>query len=255
MIELNFQDAFPSLPLGDIYPLSARAKSWLARASKRGDFSGKPHTQIAGGVYMLSGLDYHHRQFMIHIEQLAPYYARKNVFLEHVHELRSGSPVSVSPLIPTEIERDHLDALHHEAVAYLNRLGQFVSFAKAMELEAMCLRAKELLSFRNKHTAHRSIDDPRKEPFELQEMHAMAFNFYQLNNGSFPIFQIDDQGHHINFHMRDDHTVLMDEAMALLQSLHAIPVDTVNAYTAFERAAKARRPLLYVGRRPHYADY
>ena len=226
MMEFNFQDAFPSLPLGDIYPLSVRAKSWLARASKRGGFLGKPQTQIAGGVYMLSGLDYHHRQFMIHIEQLAPYYARKNAFLEHARELPSGS--TVSPPKPTEIERDRLDALHHEAVAYLNRLGQFVSFAKAMELEAMCPRANELLSFRNKHTAHRSIDDPRKEPFELQEMHAMAFNFYQLNNGSFPIFQIYDQGHHINFHMRDDHTVLMADAMVLFQSLHSIPVDAVN---------------------------
>ena len=150
MIEFNFQDAFLSLPLGDIYPLSARAESWLARASKRGGFLGKPHTQIAGGVFMLSGLDYHHRQFMINIEHLAPYYARKNAFLEHDCELPSGS--TVSPPFPTEIERDHLDALHHEAVAYLNRLGQFVYFAKAMELEAMCPRAKDLLSFRNKRT-------------------------------------------------------------------------------------------------------
>jgi len=229
MMEFNFQDAFPSLPLGDIYPLSARAQSWLARASKRSDFLDKPSTQIAGAVYMLCGLDYHHRQFVIHIEQLAPYYTRKKAFLEHIRELPSGSAVSPQNIFPTEIERDHLDALHHEAVAYINRLGQFVSFAKAMKLEAMCTRAKELISFRNKHTAHRSIDDPRDEPFELQEMHAMAFNFYQLNNGAFPIFQIYDQGHHINFHMRDDHAVLMDEAMALLQSLYAVPTDTVNA--------------------------
>ena len=219
MIEFNFQDAFPSLPLGDIYPLSARAKSWLARASKRGDFLDKPPTQIAGGVYMLSGLDYHHLQFMIHIEQLTLYHARKSTFSEYIRELPSGS--TVSPPSPTEIERNHLDALHHEAIAYLNRLGQFVSFAKAMKLEAMCPRAKELLSFRHKHTAHRSIDKPRNESFELQEMHAMAFHFGQLSNGTFPIFQIYDQEHHIYFNMRDDHTVLMDEAMALLQSLYS----------------------------------
>jgi|GEM_PF-3186787 len=229
MIEFNFQDELPLLPLGDIYPISARAKSWLARASKRGGFLGKPPTQIAGGICMLSGLDYHHCQFMSHFEQLAPYYARKKVFLGHIAELPSGSTVSPQNLFPTEIEKNRLDALHHEAVAYINRLGQFVFFAKAMKLEVMCPRAKELLSFRNKHTAHRSIDDPRNEPFELQEMHAMAFNFYQLNDGSFPIFQIYDHGHHINFHMRDDHVVLMNEAMALLQSLHEIPVDAVNA--------------------------
>ncbi|MFA7301933.1 MAG: hypothetical protein WC069_06505 [Candidatus Shapirobacteria bacterium] len=228
MMEFNFQDAFPSLPLADIYPLSARAQSWLARASKRSDFLDKPSTQIAGAIYMLCGLDYHHRQFMSHIEQLSPYYARKKEFLEHICELPNDSSVSPQNIFPTEIERDHLDALHHVAVAYINRLGQFISFAKAMKLEAMCTRAKELISFRNKHTAHRSIDDPRNETFELQEMHAMAFNFYQLNNGAFPIFQIYDQGHHINFHMRDDHAVLMDEAMAMLQSLYAVPTDTVN---------------------------
>ena len=223
----NFQDAFPSLPLGDIYPLSARAQSWLARASKRGDFLDKPSTQIAGGVYMLSGLDYHHRQFMLHIEQLAPYYAIKSAFLEHIRELPSGS--TVSPPIPTEIERDHLDALHHEAIAYINRLGQFVFFAEAMQLKSKLPRAKELLTFRHKHTAHRSIDKPRKESFELQEMQAMAFHFGQLDNSSFPVFQIYDQGPHITFHMRDDHAVLMDEAMALLQSLYAAPIDSVNA--------------------------
>ena len=93
----NFQDAFPSLPRGDIYPFSARAQSWLARVSKRGDFLDKPSTQIAGGVYMLSGLDYHHRQFMLHIEQLAPYYAKKSDFLENIRELPSGSTVFSLP--------------------------------------------------------------------------------------------------------------------------------------------------------------
>ncbi len=157
---------------------------------------------------MLSGLDYHHRQFMIHIEQLAPYYARSSAFAEYIRELPSGSVVS--PPIPTDVERGHLDALHHEAVAYLNRLGQFVYFAEAVQLESMLPRAKELLIFRHKHTSHRSIDKPRNESIELREMHAMAFNFYQYDNGSFPIFQIHDQEHHIEFHMRDDHAVLMD---------------------------------------------
>jgi hypothetical protein len=222
-VKFNFTDAFPSLPLGDIFPISARAQSWLARASKRDDFLDDLSTQIAGAVYMLSGLDYHHRQFMGHVDQLAPYYTRKNAFLEHIRGLPSGS--TVSPPVTTEIEKDHLDAIHHEAVAYLSRLGQFVSFAKAMKLEAMLPRAKELLSFRNKHTAHRSIDAPRGEPLELREMHAMSFNFYQLNTGSFPVFQIYDQGHYITFHMRDDHTAIMGEAMALLQLLYAVPFD------------------------------
>ena len=46
---------------------------------------------------MLSGLDYHHRQFMLHIEQLAPYYAKKSDFLENIRELPSGSTVFSLP--------------------------------------------------------------------------------------------------------------------------------------------------------------
>lgn len=223
MIEFNFQDACPSLPLCDIHPISARAKSWLARAAKQ-DLLDKPHAQIAGAVNMLSGLDYHHRKFMLHVEQLAPLYTRRNAFLEHVAGLPGGS--TSHPIFPTVIERDHLDGLDHEAVAYIGRLGQFFAFAKAMQLESLLPRAKELISFRHKHTAHRSIDAPKNEPLELQEMHAMAFNFHQLNSGpndgSFPLFQLYDQGRHITFHMRNDHPVLMDEAMALFQSLHAV---------------------------------
>lgn len=219
MIEFNFQDSFPLLPLNEIYPISVRAQSWLSRASKISNFSGKPQTQILGGVLFLSGLDYHHDQFLSYFERLEPYYLRK---IEFMAQMRQTGNSTLSPL-PSHTEKFHLDAMHHEAVAYINRLGQFMYFAKAMNLDAICLKGKELLSFRNKHTAHRSIDDPRGESLDIKEMQAMAFNFYQLNDGSsFPIFQIQQSGQTINFHMRDDHVVVMKEAMALLEAL--IPV-------------------------------
>jgi hypothetical protein len=218
MIEFNFQDAFPLSPLNEIHPISVRAQSWLSRASKISNFLGKPQTQILGGVLFLSGLDYHHDQFLKHYKNLKPYYLRKKRFMEQM--CKAGSS-ELSPL-PSHIEKNHLDAMHHEAVAYINRLGQFMYFAKAMKLDAICLRGKELLSFRNKHTAHRSIDDPRGESLDVKEMQAMAFNFYQLNDGSFPIFQIQQAGQIVNFHMRDDHVVVMKEAMALLETLTAI---------------------------------
>lgn len=218
MIEFNFSDAFPLLPLNEIHPISVRAQSWFSRASKIGDFFGKPQTQILGGVLFLSGLDYHHDQFLSHYKKLKPYYLRKKRFME---QMRQANNSALSPL-PNHTEKAYLDAMHHEAVAYINRLGQFMYFAKAMNLDAICSRGKELLSFRNKHTAHRSIDDPRGEPLDIKEMQAMAFNFYQLNDGSFPIFQIQQSGQAINFHMRDDHVVVMKEAMALLETLTPI---------------------------------
>ncbi len=155
MMDFNFQDAWPSLPLGDIYPLSVRAESWLARASRQGGFSDKSPAQIAGAVSMLCGLDYHHGQFMTRFEKLTPYYARRNAFLEHVQN--NHRPGGIALPIPTEPEKAHIDALHHEAVAYLNRVGQFVYFADAMHLKARLPRATELLSFRNKHTSYGQI--------------------------------------------------------------------------------------------------
>lgn len=219
MIEFNFPDAFPLSPLNEIHPISVRAQSWLSRASKTSDFLGKPQTQIAGGVLFLSGLDYHHDQFLDHFERLDSYYSRKIEFMRQVRETGSSA---LSP-IPNHSEKFHLDAMHHEAVAYINRLGQFMYFAKAMGLDTICSRGKELLSFRNKHTAHRSIDSPRSESLEMKEMQAMAFNFYQLNDGSsFPIFQIQQSEQTINFHMRDDHVVVMQESMRLLETLTPI---------------------------------
>lgn len=219
MIKFNFPDAFPLSPLNEIHPISVRAQSWLSRASKISDFLGKPHTQILGGVLFLSGLDYHHDQFLSHFDSLESYYVRKIKFMAQMRQTGSSE---LSP-IPNRTEKFHLDAIHHEAVAYINRLGQFMYFAKAMGLDAECQRGKELLSFRNKHTAHRSIDDPRGESIDIKEMQAMAFNFYQLSDNSlFPIFQIQQSEQTINFHMRDDHLVVMKEAMALLEILTPI---------------------------------
>src|SRR5437588_6252521 len=42
----NFADPFPNLPLGDVVPLSARALSWLARASKGNTFPQDRYVQI-----------------------------------------------------------------------------------------------------------------------------------------------------------------------------------------------------------------
>ena len=124
----------------------------------------------------------------------------------------------------TEAEQEHFDALNHEAVAYINRLGQFFYFAKAMKLQAQLSRTNELICFRHKYTAHRSIDNPRDETLELKEMQAMTFGFYHLSTGSFPVFQMYDQskGQHVNFHMCNDHPMIMEEAMHLFQTIHAV---------------------------------
>lgn len=74
--------------------------------------------------------------------------------------------------------------LRHEAIAYLNRVGQYWYFAKSdfvvQQLGVVSIpRLDELMMLRNKHAAHRSIDNPRKADTEhAQEVHAMCMSGY-----------------------------------------------------------------------------
>ena len=72
--------------------------------------------QIAGGAKMLGGLDFHHENFLNRLNHLAQYYQRQAARLKHAMEKQSGEPLS--PLA-TASEQVVLDALHHEAFAYL----------------------------------------------------------------------------------------------------------------------------------------
>ena len=216
----NFTDPFPALKLQDIFPLSARALSWLARASKDTTFPQPRSVQIAGGAIMLGGLEYHHGNFLERLNHLASYYDRLAARMRDLMEHRPGEPPWP---MATESERTIFDALDHEAFAYLNRLGQFHTFAKACSVEHLIPHASELMLFRHKHTAHRSIDVPWPEDDpQLQEAHAMAFGFHHLSVGFFPVFQIHDHQRFVEFHMRDDHPVIMRQALEALQAIHPV---------------------------------
>ena len=169
---------------------------------------------------MLSGLDYHHSRFMAGVAQLAPYYQRMSALMKRAADQSQGGTVSLP--ISTNCEVSYLDACEHEAIAYLNRLGQFWYFARAMKLQALLPRAGRLLPFRHRHGAHRSIDMPGHEAPESREFDAMAFNFVRSTQDSFPVFHIDGNEGHVTFRMCDDHPVIMDEAMQLFQRIHVV---------------------------------
>jgi hypothetical protein len=79
--------------------------------------------------------------------------------------------------------------------------------------------------FRHKHTAHRSIDAPHNVDVPaVMEKQAMAFGFGQMfGRDYFPMFQIHDhRGVYVHFHMRDDHPVIMQQALDLLQKIQAV---------------------------------
>lgn len=218
-----FFDQFPNLRLLEIFPLSVRAMCWLARAPLNNIFPKEKVVQIAGGVSMLGGLDYHHNHFISQFHQLASYYKRHESYLrDSMNGHRSNLPYPNS----TEAERQILNSLEHEAIAYINRIGQFYYFAEALGHQSCLLRASELMDFRNKHTAHRSIDKTRRgEAVHERMWQAMSFGFYHLSIGSFPVFQISNKGQIIELHMRDDHPIIMKQALSVLQAIHSMPGD------------------------------
>jgi hypothetical protein len=216
----HFTDPNPDRELREIAPVSLRALSWLARASQDTSFPHNRIVQIAGGARILGSLEYHHQNFMQQVKGLEPYYTRHAQWLNSV----LGKMVSEEDL-PTlrEAEQRTKEVLNHEAIAYINRLGQFFTFSRSLRVEAAMPRASELMLFRHKHTAHRSVDAPKKEDTpHFQEVHAMSFTFHFMSIASFPVFQILNSNKVVTFHMSDDHRTVMDEAFEALQAIHFV---------------------------------
>ena len=225
---VNFTDPNEGVPLADICPMSDRAFSLMAR-SKNLPVLQNSFINIFGAIEMMKGLTYHHARFMEHIASC----------------YRTASSLKIE------------EAIRHEAVAYLNRLGQFWMFAESDLVKEICPTIKEVLPtidkfivFRHKHTAHRSIDKPRKDDSEgLQVMNAISLSILggslfglkaghsesdlsemetekdygifkrDLFKNNYLMFQIYDAQSetHVNFSMERDHESIMAEAYELIR--------------------------------------
>jgi len=154
----RLEDPCPAKPLGQIIPLSLRAWSALVRSKDKTVFE-RGFLNLVGAVDMMRGLDYHHDNFCAIINAIA--------------EVRLLDPVSKQKKL----------MLIHEAVAYLNRLGQFYHFASSDFVTTAVNNWKSIIPtiikfkrFRDKHSAHRSLDKPRQDSPHLQQVHAWALS-------------------------------------------------------------------------------
>ena len=219
----HYEDPCPGVPLNDIEPIITRARSWLARVANE-----LPHSeniQLGGALFMLSGMEYHYTAVQEHLAQLA-----SNIALSAAWAVRWKQSLDRNEVFnehhfkPTAIEQEHLIQIAHDAVAYVNRLGQFYSFAKAKDKHRFLVRTSELMIFRHKHTAHRSIDAPRADDtYESKWSQAASMGgFYTTLLGGTPIFQMpDSQGNWQTFNILKDHPVLLAECMATLDAIHS----------------------------------
>lgn len=217
-----YTDPNPGVPLQSIGDVIERAQSWLAGVAN--DLPHEDNIQLGGAVFMLEGMVYHHAAVQNHLTQV-----QKHIDSLKKRSVRWNDAISrnesFNELIPTSTftEEKHLRQIAHEAVAYINRMGQFFSFAKNKSQQMILVRATELKIFRDKHTAHRSIDYPwTKDTYESKWSQAASLGgFSTMMSGGSPIFQIKDENNNWQvFNILADHPILISECMAVLEAIH-----------------------------------
>jgi len=222
----NLVDANPGKELHVIQPLSARARALLVRNRTSPNLKGSGFIIVVGAIEMLEGLEYHHDNIIRIADALA-----------------SGAPV-----LGTDVD--------HEAVAYINRLGQFFYFAQSEfvrkathESPILIPTIAKFMIFRNKHSAHRSIDFPQRETEGEKIAHARALSSMMgtlfspkpnkpqmrlpdhatelkqfqrdLWKDNYKTFQTFDSstGTHINFIVEVEHPKIVEETYRVLEQL------------------------------------
>lgn len=219
----HYRDPCAGMPLKEVEPVIVRAHSWLARVAN--ELPHEENIQIGGAVFMLSGMDYHFASVLHHLASLKDYLAKSaGHFAKWKLSRDRDEAFAERHVEPTEIEQKHLTDIAHDAVAYINRLGQFHAFARVKAKAHLLTRTSELMIFRNKHTAHRSIDDPRKDD-DYMSMWSQAVSmggFGTLLREGAPIFQIpDSKNNWQDFSILKDHPILLGECMETLEAIHA----------------------------------
>jgi hypothetical protein len=212
-------------------PPERRAHAWFARAWNSGAIPELDFELFGGAAIMIEGLVYHYRSFVSHHKKL-------NAFIRAVRkENRKGSVAFVSGGYAlrslTKKERAAARACAHEAIAYLNRLGQFYYFAKSTRINRAddLRRVTDLMPIRMKFAAHRSIDAPRGEAENVLRNQAFSFahNIFSGQGIEFEFFTDDG---HIRFRLQEEHPLVMKECFAVLQRF----------YPQQKRANKAPEP-------------
>ena len=205
----TIKDPAPDLALPEISILSERAKALMFRSSSpllKSDF-----IQIYGVTSILAGIEYHFANFM-----------------KAFGKLRS-------------IEEPVSQAVLHEAVAWLNRVGQFDAFRRSdlLKKNAPANAAptiEHVMPFRNKHAAHRSVDAPHGENPSTRPLHAimlseLGFTYWtsrqppqtpgvDIKQTHYLAFQIRLNGAESrNLVIERDHPKVMQEGYGLIEAL------------------------------------
>ena len=195
--EWTIKDHYPDKNLQDIQPISLRAYSLVSRNSK-GLETKEGALNLLGALDMMEALDYHFKNF-IEFGKMANTINQK-----------------------------------HEAVAYINRVGQLYYFTKSsftkkynLEPKLMMPKLDELIIFRMKNTAHRSLDAPKTEDLdEYQNRQAFTFlgatsmKFLNDDQYVFPNYnKVAKETEWRYFTPAADHPIIMKESYELVEKI------------------------------------
>jgi hypothetical protein len=219
------------IPLGDGNPGKAlsrlpddiRARTWFVRAWNSGAIPERDFELFGGAVGMIEGMVHHYQSFLSHHRKLTNFIAaiRKEHRKGATAAFMSGG-YTLRGL--TAKERAAARACAHEAIAYINRLGQFYYFAKSARINRanVLRRVTALMPIRMKFTAHRSIDAPRDE--EEHTLRNQAFTFATSHfSGQGILFEFYEGETFLHFRLQEEHPVIMKECSAVLRHFYPLP--------------------------------
>jgi len=184
-------DHFPGVAIDAIPLLSDKLNSLYARAIDSEHLQSS-FMQLAGIIFMAKELEYHFSNF----QRLVNF---------------AGLP-TVERFNDSERNKS-IDEAKFEAIAFINTVGRVNAWIHHLHAHAPKI-AEISQSFRNKHTAHRSIDAPHGESDDLQDLQAFVFMSNLWNSQGDLIFQIQKElGESAELNITHEHQTIMDEIL------------------------------------------
>ncbi len=195
-------DHFPGVAIDAIPLLSDKLNSLYARAID-GEHLKSSFMQLAGIIFMAKELEYHFSNFqrLVNFAEL-PTVERFN-----------------------DNERyKSIDEAKFEAIAYINTVGRINAWI--LHIHAHAPKITEISrSFRNKHTAHRSIDAPHGESDDLQDLQAFVFMSNLWNSQGDLIFQIQKElGETVELNITQENQTILDEILGAFSNVLEVSV-------------------------------
>ncbi len=183
--------------------------------------------ELIGLLDMADGLEYHHKNFVKIEKRCRKIYEK--IFTEKMFYS-----------VPSK-------NIHHEAIAYLNRLGQvfalitsdwFKKRVNESDIAFLCPIVLALIPFRHKFGAHRSIDNPKKETDSQKGNHAsLPFGLMWIgrNNNSHNIKDMATNllSSSIGYQLKIAKNEKLNRS-PILQKHHPLPIDEIEIFTTEE---------------------